>query len=148
MSGKRQERMERIRAVEREHQAAVKAVELLAERLRADPAFGADDEWRFRDARNLRANLEATFLIRLFAEFEAGLRDAWRNTFRRTTHPTMRDLLEAVARLRLIPQDWLDDAHEVAPIGTASSTKGMEIAAPYPSRKLADAFVASSATCR
>jgi hypothetical protein len=113
MTGKRQERMERIRAIEREHRAAAKAGELLAERLRSDPTFGADDELRFRDARNMRANLEATFLIRLFAEFEAGLRDAWRKAFKRTTYPTMRTLLEVAAQLRYIPQDWLDDAHEV-----------------------------------
>ena len=58
-------------------------------------------------------NLEGTFLLRLFAEFESGTRDAWLKAFGRTTHPPTRDLLEAVARLRLIPQDWLDDAHEV-----------------------------------
>ena len=113
MTRKRQERIERICAVEREHQAAAVAVDLLEERLRSDPAFGLSDEWRFRDARNLRANLEGTFLLRLFAEFESGTRDAWLKAFGRATHPPMRDLLEAVARLRLIPQDWLDDAHEV-----------------------------------
>lgn len=113
MTPKRQERIERIRAVEREHQAAAVAVELLEERLRTDPVFGAHDAWRFKDARSLRANLEGTFLLRLFAEFESGLRDAWRNAFGRATQPPMRDLLEAVARLRLIPQDWLDGAHEV-----------------------------------
>ncbi len=37
---KRQERFERIRSIEREYQAALGAVTLLEERLRADPSFG------------------------------------------------------------------------------------------------------------
>jgi hypothetical protein len=29
------------------------------------------------------------------------------------THPPMKDLLDSIAVQRGIPQDWLDDAHEV-----------------------------------
>lgn len=110
---KRQDRLQRIRAVEREYLAATVAVDLLEEQLRANPAYLVPFELRNRDAGQLRANLEATFLIRVFAEFESGLRDAWDKAFGRTTHPPLRDLLPAIAALRLVPQDWLDEADEV-----------------------------------
>jgi hypothetical protein len=96
--GKRQERIERIKDVWREYVAATVAVQLLEDRLRSNPNFLTEDA-SFRDAVHLRANLEGTFLIRLFAEFESGLRDAWRNAFRRTTHPPMKDLIIAIGGL-------------------------------------------------
>ncbi len=108
---KRQIRIERIRAVEREYLAALSAVRLLVDRLRADPNWGESEGWRARDGANLRDKIEETYLIRLYAEFEAGLRDAWVNLVRRS-HPPMRDLLPAMANWR-IPQDWLDQADEV-----------------------------------
>ena len=110
---KRQDRIGRILAVEREYLAAAVALVLLAERLDADPAFLAKYDLRSRDARNLQANLEGTFVIRLCAEFESGLRDAWQNAFGRDTHPPLRDLLTALAARRLVPQDWLDRADAV-----------------------------------
>ena len=69
----RQDRIDRIVAVEREYLAASLAAVLLLERLGADPAFLTEHELRSRDARNLRTNLEGTYVIRLCAEFEAGL---------------------------------------------------------------------------
>jgi hypothetical protein len=80
---KRQRWIERICDVEREYKAARFAMDLLAERLQANPAQpGAEDkEWTARDAKNTAENLEATYLIRLFAEFESGLRDLWRNYY-------------------------------------------------------------------
>jgi hypothetical protein len=109
---KRQERIERIRSVEREYLAAISAVQLLQNQLRADPSWGAARGWRARDGENLLAHLEATFLIRLYAEFEAGLREVWSKFYRRRTNPPMKDLLIALASQR-IPQDWLDDADKV-----------------------------------
>jgi hypothetical protein len=66
----RQERIDRIVAVEREYLAASVAAELLQERLDADPAFLAAHDLRSRDARNLRAHLEGTYVIRLGAAAE------------------------------------------------------------------------------
>lgn len=109
---KRQERIERIVAVHREYLAAAAAMDLLEERLRSDPQFGVAGGWRSRDARKLRESLEATFLLRLCAEFESGLRDAWQNFFHRPTHPPMRDLLIAIATQH-VPQGWLAAADAV-----------------------------------
>lgn len=110
---KRQARLERIRAVEREYLAAKAAIIVLQERLQLQPTFGMGNEWHSKDVRNLRDNLESTFLIRLYAEFEAGLRDAWQFAFGRHTEPPMRDLLVAIAGRCYMPHDWLVHAHDV-----------------------------------
>ena len=109
----RQRRIERILAIEREYRAATEAVSLLEAELGADPNRGDTQGWRNRDARNLARNLESTYLIRLFAEFESGLRSCWERSLKRTTHPPVKDLLDAIAYIRTIPQDLLDDVHEV-----------------------------------
>lgn len=105
---RREDRIERMRAVEREYLAAVEAIDLLAKALQADPAYLSSRDLRARDFQSLKKNLEATYLIRLYAEFESGLRDAWRNAFHQTSHPPMRDLLSAFAARRDIPQAWCD----------------------------------------
>jgi hypothetical protein len=110
---RRQDRLERIVAVEREYRVAEVAMELLEERLQTDPGFLKLHQLGRRDARNLRDNLEATFAIRLSAEFESGLRDAWKNAFKRDTYPPMKDLLAAVTAKRFIPQESLKEADEV-----------------------------------
>lgn len=110
---KRQSYFERFNAVGREHETAKFAVELLMGLLRTNPSFLRRFELGQRDAIRLRDNLESTFLIRIFAEFEAGLRDAWQDAFHRQTQPAMKDLLEAVTGLRLIPRRWSQSVDEV-----------------------------------
>jgi hypothetical protein len=109
----RQERLERIRRVEREYLAGADALRLLEQQLGADPSWRISEGWTRKDAQNLARNLEATFLIRVFAEFESGLRDFWEKSLGRATHPSVKDLLDSIAARRDIPQDWLDDVHEV-----------------------------------
>ena len=127
---KRQVRIERIKAVEREYLAAKAAIRLLEQRLHSNPTFGLNSRWRSKDARNLRNNLEDTFLIRLYAEFEAGLRDAWLLAFHRPTEPRMRDLLHAIATRCYIPHDWLDRVHDVREYRNALIHEGKENRTP------------------
>ena len=110
---RRQFRIERVRAVEREYQAATLAGRLLSEHLQRDPAPLGAVGLQQADFRNLLENLESTFLIRMFAECEAALRDTWRNCFRRPTQPAVKDLLDAIAAYRSVPQHVLDTAHDV-----------------------------------
>jgi hypothetical protein len=110
---RRQARFDRIRAIEREFESASLAVQELGRRLRADPSALNEFGLRFQDFQNLESNLEATYLVRLWAEFEAGLREAWADLYNRPTSPPMRDLLEAIAGLCHLPQDWLDQAQEL-----------------------------------
>jgi hypothetical protein len=109
---KRQQRIERIAAVEKEYLAARSAAELLKARIRADPKFGTRRGWEVRDGAAFDANLESTYIIRLYAEFEAGLRDYWANHLNRRTHPQMAQLLRSLANQR-VSTDALDDADAV-----------------------------------
>lgn len=60
------------------------------------------DQW-------LMHHREGTYVIRVFAEFESALREAWERGFGETTHPKTADLLQAFAsRCRVPPQRLLD----------------------------------------
>jgi hypothetical protein len=109
----KQRRLERMRAIEREWRVATIAAERLGEHLRANPSALDDKQLKPTDFRNFRDNLEPTYLIRVFAEFEAGLREAWALALHQTTSPQMRDLIDAFSARCVISQEWLDCAHEV-----------------------------------
>jgi len=110
---KRQARIRRIDGVFDEYRAATVALDLLEERLRAEPSFLISSDLRGRVSSNLRSNLELTYFIRLFAEFEAGLREVWRDALKRQTEPPMRDLLDAISGRRKVPGTWVASAHRV-----------------------------------
>jgi hypothetical protein len=65
----------------------------------------------YRDVVNASEALEGTYTIRLFAEFETGLRLYWDTV--RDTSPRTRDLLNGLAALCFIPDDQRDNAHLV-----------------------------------
>jgi len=58
-------------------------------------------------------NLELTYLLRLFAEFEGVLRDYWLHGLHRTTRPQMTDLMNSIAAYCHTTDDDVNDAHEV-----------------------------------
>lgn len=126
----RERRLERIVGVLHEYFAARIAVGLLDDQLGADPMFLERSGLRGRVALDLRINLETTYLIRLFAEFEAGLRDAWRKAFHQNTEPPMQDLLDAVAARRHISGDWLARAHRVRVYRNSLVHQGQTAAEP------------------
>lgn len=65
-----------------------------------------------RDVRDCHDDLEATYLIRLFAEFEITLRDYWERKVRQTK-PTAKYLLESLGGRLFIQYDTLQRAHAV-----------------------------------
>jgi hypothetical protein len=103
----------RLHAVEREFLAATVAAESLEDRLRTEPGLLRTLDLRAGDARNFRANLEGTDLIRIFAVFEAGLRELWARGYGRDTTPRMRDLIAAVAARQLMPDHLVEDTDAV-----------------------------------
>jgi hypothetical protein len=109
----KQRRLERMRAIEREWRIASIAAESFGEHLRANPSTLAGADLKVTDYRNFRDNLEPTYLIRLFAEFEAGLREAWTLAFHQATTPRMRDLIDSFSARCVISQEWRGCAHEV-----------------------------------
>jgi hypothetical protein len=109
---KRQQRIQWIRAVASEHLPTRSAANLLIGKLRADPNYGRNQAWQARDGAAFNANLESAYIIRLYAEFEAGLRDYWANCRKKTTNPPMAQLLQSLASQR-ISIDHLEDADAV-----------------------------------
>ncbi len=109
---KRQRWIERIFDVEREYKATRSAMLLLAERLRANPAQALAEDWSARDAENSAENLEATYLIRLFAEFESGLRDLWKFYYKKKKRTQMKYLVQLIAT-QAVPQNSVDDADRI-----------------------------------
>ncbi len=109
----RQRRLERMRAIEREWLVALIAAERLGEHLRANPFALTEKKLENKDHRNFRDNLERTYLIRVFAEFEAGSREAWALAFRQATSPRMRDLIDALSARCDISPEWCNCVHDV-----------------------------------
>jgi hypothetical protein len=122
---KRQEWIGRIKEVELEYLAVSEGLTLLIDAVRSKERFlvGRLNQSHLQTAWE---NLEDTYFIRLYAVFEAGLRDAWRNVFRRRSRPRMEDLLNSMAALRSIPQTDLDRAHLVRRYRNASVHEGGE----------------------
>jgi hypothetical protein len=102
-----------MRAIEREWRVASIAAATLGEHLRANPSALAEAQLKPTDYRNFRDNLEPTYLIRVFAEFEVGLREAWALAFEQATSPRMRDLIDSFSARCVISQEWRDCVHEV-----------------------------------
>jgi hypothetical protein len=109
---RRQEWLERIKRVELEHLAASEGLTLLADAVRSG-GRPLTERLNPSHLQTARESLEDTYLIRLYAVFEAGLREAWRDCFGRHSRPRAEDLLNAVAALRAIAEDDRDSAHSV-----------------------------------
>jgi hypothetical protein len=102
-------RMGRIKEVEREYRVVRLAVDRLMKSAQQDPAvLGPFQTRHFRAA---SAQLEGTYLIRLFAEFESSLRLFW--AIFRSSQPKTRDLIDGVAALTGVSIAEKFDAHSV-----------------------------------
>jgi hypothetical protein len=99
-----------MKAVEREAAVVAFALDLLQERLQVDPSILAIRTLGRVHFRQGVVNRELTYLVRLYAVFESGLREAWSRAFRETTHPPMSDLLQALTGRRRIPPEQLANA--------------------------------------
>jgi hypothetical protein len=98
--GKRLDRIERIKAVEREYQVAVVARNSLMTALQKDPSTLTNEGLEHADFLALRNNLDSTYLIRIFAEFEAGLRQYWKQHRERSTVPKVASLIRSISARR------------------------------------------------
>jgi hypothetical protein len=110
---KRQARIQRLEAVAAEYRAGQTAAQLLNVELQNNPNYGDAPGWTSRAGRDFRGNLEATFIVRLYAEFEATLRDYWLNFLGRDTEPPMVQLVNVAIPDQHFPQDDIEEADEV-----------------------------------
>ena len=109
MPHRRSDWHERIKGVEREYWAARLAVGRLVADVARDPGVLGDGPEQ-RDLIAANHNIEGTYLIRMFAEFESGVRSFWRAD-RRRSRPQAEVLLNRVGDVRGIPADVIDNVH-------------------------------------
>ena len=100
----------RIKAVEREYVAMRQAADRFHQVTQDDPTILQED-LRPREIVSALRNLEGTYLMRLFAEFETGARQYWSSI--RDTEPRTIDLLNGLAARCLIPDTQRDSGHLV-----------------------------------
>jgi hypothetical protein len=110
---RRQWYLDRIEETYQESLAAEVAVGLLEARLGLDPSFLTKQGIGNRGATELRNNLEDTYLIRLFAVFEGGVRDAWGKKWKRDTDPPAKDLINSVGGKQPVPHTLVQRVHVV-----------------------------------
>ena len=108
---KRDDWLSRIKSVEKEfHSMRLAANRLLGDVAR-DPTILTTSNVQPASCRHAADNLEGTYLIRLFAEFESGLRDFWVSI--RHTHPQTQVLLASVGSRRQIQDQTRQNADRV-----------------------------------
>ncbi len=100
----------RIKAIERAYLVARLAIDRLLTQVQADPTILVGDV-KPRDLGPAREVLEGTYAIRLFAEFETGLRSYWKMDLGRRTRPNTGNLLDAIASRRRIEATLIARAH-------------------------------------
>ncbi|HEY3997359.1 MAG TPA: hypothetical protein VGO93_00745 [Candidatus Xenobia bacterium] len=100
----------RIKAVDRQFAAVQLAVSRLLEEGRRNPTI-LKCGVQHRDVVNAAKDLEGTCIIRLFAEFESGLRQYWETIA--LSHPKTKDLLDSLAARCRIGNDQRDNAHPI-----------------------------------
>ena len=127
---RRDQWIEWIRAGEREGDTAAYALSLLQDQLRKAPSSLRFRGLGHQDFAGFAENREATYLVRLFAEFENGLREAWNRAFGESSHPKTMDLLNAVASRCRIPNDRLTEAHRARVYRNSVVHDVSELAAP------------------
>lgn len=102
---------EQIKGAEAEHRVAQVAVASYQAAGGSRPAVLVRDGVEPEQIARCRVRLEGTYVVRVFAEFEAALRDAWARV--RTTRPDMKPLIDSVAGRWSIPTDVTDHVHAV-----------------------------------
>src|SRR2546421_11554335 len=100
----------RIKAVEREYLAMRQAADRFQQAAMDDPTILLED-LRHREIVMASRNLEGTYIIRLFAEFETGARQYWNANWE--TDPKTADLLDGLAARCGIADTQRDNGHLV-----------------------------------
>jgi hypothetical protein len=100
----------RIKAVEHEYMAVREAADRFRQAALDNPTI-LPGKLRFREIVRASENLEGTYIIRLFAEFETGARQYWAATW--ATDPKTVDLLNGLAARCAIPETQRENAHLV-----------------------------------
>jgi hypothetical protein len=110
---RREKWLKRMAAVVQEYLAGQTAAAWLDSQTQANPSFGWHHGWEPAGGGAFCDNLEATYIIRLYAEFEAGIRDYWESYRGKDSRPDMITLLRHAVPTEAFSQDCIDDADDV-----------------------------------
>jgi hypothetical protein len=81
--------------------------------IKSTPGLTEPGNQRVRDILRTLDELEATYLVRIFAVFESILRNYWLSGLGKRTYPRASTLIDAVASRRRVPAERIAEAHEV-----------------------------------
>ena len=109
--GKKTERSERVKSVERQYLVAEQARRALESSLRDQPALLTAEGLRAVDLAAFRSNLLDTYFIRLFAEFETAIKDYWRNGLDENPRVRIMDVIDALASRRKVADATRTNVH-------------------------------------
>ena len=99
-----------LKAIEHEYRVALIAMRRLTAQARHDPTI-LDRDIRFREIEVALSNLNATYAVRLFAEFETGLRKFWVATRNEEEPRSVAELIDRIASRHGVRHDDLTNAH-------------------------------------
>ena len=109
--GKKMERSERMKSVEREYGVAEMARLTLEEALTRDSGLLTGQGLTVVDLRTYRGKLHDTYFIRLFAEFETGLKDYWKNGLGEDPTTRIMDVIASVGARHRVLDAWRINVH-------------------------------------
>ncbi|NLX14937.1 MAG: hypothetical protein GXY44_14985 [Phycisphaerales bacterium] len=107
------ERFNRIKSIEQMYEAAKAALAHYLKDCRDNPTLLIGASFTTREVRECIYDLEDAFLIRIFAEFEATLRDYWKRGCRRKSQPWAKILIDSIAARCFARESDLAYVHEV-----------------------------------
>ncbi len=100
--GKKTDRAERVKSVERQYFVADKARESLEVALNAHSALLTQIGLSAADLHAFKSKLLDTYFIRLFAEFETAIKDYWKNGLNEDPRTRIMDVIDSLAARRRV----------------------------------------------
>lgn len=112
MPSNRADLISRVKQVEREYYAMDWAVNLLIDQIRRGE-ISMEINLKLRDVTAASQRSEATYIIRLFSEFEATLRLYWSSTRQKNPPLRTRDLIDSIGTRNKVANSTLTEAHRI-----------------------------------
>ncbi len=105
-------RFRRLKAIEHEYRIAALAMRKLVVQARSDPTI-LEADMKFSGIGEALDNLNNTYAIRLFADFETGLRQFWTAARLEPEPRSITEIIDRVASRHRIGSDELRNVHRV-----------------------------------
>lgn len=109
--GKKTDRSERMKSVEREYEVAEMARGALEEAIIRHSSLLTNSGLTVVDLRIYQSKLHDTYFIRLFAEFETGLKDYWKNGLGEDPKTRIMDVISSIGARHRILDAWRINVH-------------------------------------